>query len=286
MTTDPEQQRYKYFYAEAEGAELYEKIADDHTPLFSLMHSTILQLVENHVRRTSAGRPFSVLDIGSGTGVEALSLLERFPECRVVALDIAEPMHAVLLRKGIHRLGSSFSERCEMAVADVASAGCDAAFLRSALVRRNWGTNYDICVSALALHHLDSDSKATAYRRVADVLRPGGVLINADFCSFQSSTMSADAEAFQVSWMRECIGGATGETDLAIRTVGREPGELAEAWVRHVLDDNKPEPIEGSENASAHQGQKGQAGMLFEAGFCEVAVPFRYWQLAVLWALK
>jgi tRNA (cmo5U34)-methyltransferase len=39
---------------------------------------------------------------------------------------------------------------------------------------------FDIVVSALAVHHLDGDGKAHLFRRICDVLRPGGRFVLGD----------------------------------------------------------------------------------------------------------
>jgi ubiquinone/menaquinone biosynthesis C-methylase UbiE len=57
-----------------------------------------------------------ILDLGTGSGVAALMLARRFPEARVIGVDISEAM--IGLARG--KLDEDLSERVEFAVADAA----------------------------------------------------------------------------------------------------------------------------------------------------------------------
>ena len=93
----------------------------------------------------------SILDLGSGTGVTAERVLRFYPAAALTGIDSSEEMlvHARHLLPG-------------------------ATFLVSRLEDSLPDGPFDLVVSALAIHHLDDQSKADLFRRVASVLSPGG----------------------------------------------------------------------------------------------------------------
>ena len=98
-----------------------------------------------------------VLELGVGTGETSKRVLELHPEAELVGID----------------------ESAEMVAA--ASAGVAAADLRvSRLEDPLPEGNFDLVVSALAVHHLDGAGKADLFARVADRLRPRGRFVLGD----------------------------------------------------------------------------------------------------------
>lgn len=103
------------------------------------------------------GLASSVVDFGAGTGQFALAASRRFGN--ITAVDVAPPM--------IGRL------RERAAAEHLANVQCvQAGFLSF----QNGGTLFDGAFSRNALHHLPDFWKAIALQRVADLLRPGGIL--------------------------------------------------------------------------------------------------------------
>jgi tRNA (cmo5U34)-methyltransferase len=99
------------------------------------------------------------LDLGAGTGATTLSVLSRHPGASAVLLDESESM----LATARSALGA--------AAATIVVAG-----LEDPLP----GGLFDLVVSALAVHHLAGRAKADLFRRVADVLAPGGRFVLGD----------------------------------------------------------------------------------------------------------
>ena len=98
-----------------------------------------------------------VLDLGVGTGETARRVLAVHPGAHLVGIDASPEMLARAreeLRDADLRL-----QRLE----DALPAG-----------------PFDLVVSALAVHHLDADGKRDLFRRVADVVRPGGWFVLGD----------------------------------------------------------------------------------------------------------
>lgn len=92
-----------------------------------------------------------ILDLGSGTGQTARRVLERHPGATLVGVDGSEHMlvHArTLVPEATFSVGD---------LADPLPQG-----------------PFDLVVSAFAVHHLDGPEKADLFRRVAEILAPGG----------------------------------------------------------------------------------------------------------------
>jgi tRNA threonylcarbamoyl adenosine modification protein (Sua5/YciO/YrdC/YwlC family) len=99
-----------------------------------------------------------ILDLGTGMGETARRLLERHPGARLVGIDEDEEM----LSAAAARLGPAAELHAQL-LQDPLPPG-----------------PFDLAASALAIHHLDGLEKADLFRRLWDVLRPGGRFVLAD----------------------------------------------------------------------------------------------------------
>jgi tRNA (cmo5U34)-methyltransferase len=96
-----------------------------------------------------------ILELGVGTGETSRRVLDLHPEAELVGID----------------------ESAEM----LAAASIDAADLRVSRLQDPLPEgNFDLVVSALAVHHLDGAGKADLFARVAELLRPGGRFVLGD----------------------------------------------------------------------------------------------------------
>ena len=102
------------------------------------------------------GPASTVVDLGAGTGQFALAAAGACQ--RVVAVDVSPVMLARLAEK---------AERAAVGNVELAPAGF--------LSYEHAGAPPDLVYSRFALHHLPDFWKAVALRRVAAMLRPGGV---------------------------------------------------------------------------------------------------------------
>ena len=100
------------------------------------------------------GGSSTVVDLGAGTGrfAEAIAAHVR----RVVAVDVSEPMVAMMRERGIEAVQAGF------------------------LTYEHQGEPPDAVLTRNALHHLPDFWKALALSRIAQMLRPGGVLLLQD----------------------------------------------------------------------------------------------------------
>ncbi|MGZ3600446.1 MAG: class I SAM-dependent methyltransferase [Ktedonobacterales bacterium] len=108
---------------------------------------------------------FTIVELASGDGTLAQTLLEAFPRCHYVALDVSEVMRDHLLQ----RL-ASFGERIEARHFELAE--------------REWRdalpSPLRCVVSSLSVHHLTGDEKRVLFADMAARLEPGGALLLAD----------------------------------------------------------------------------------------------------------
>jgi tRNA (cmo5U34)-methyltransferase len=98
-----------------------------------------------------------VLELGVGTGETSRRVLDLHPSAELVGIDESAEMLAA-------------------ASANVAAADLRVSRLEDPLPEGN----FDLVVSALAVHHLDGAGKADLFARVADRLRPGGRFVLGD----------------------------------------------------------------------------------------------------------
>ncbi|MFY1638077.1 class I SAM-dependent methyltransferase [Solwaraspora sp. WMMB335] len=124
---------------------------------FAVMARTIGEVI---------GDSFVALDLGCGPGSLSQRILTAYPGATAVAVD-SDPLLLELGRQTLAR----YAERLHLIDAD----------LRDPHWHHRLGVeNVDVVVSTTALHWLDPGTLYAVYRRAADLLRPGGLLLNGD----------------------------------------------------------------------------------------------------------
>ena len=119
-----------------------------------------------------------VLDLGCGTGLELDALFERFPNARVLGIDLAENMLARL------------KERC---------AGRNVQMLCMSFFDYAFDPEqFDAIISVMCLHHFTPQQKLALYSQIHTTLRPGGVFLLCDYF-----TTSARRERRNFKQLRE-----------------------------------------------------------------------------------
>jgi SAM-dependent methyltransferase len=151
-----------------------------------------------------------VLDLGCGPGSLSVRLLDRLPQATVVAID-ADPVTLSLGR-------AAYGDRPGLQFTDLD------------LSRPGWSARLpgpaDAAVSTTALHWLTEPQLRALYAELAQVLRPGGLLLDGDHFGSDPATAPALARL---------------ERDLVEREDQRRfprgHGEDWEAWWRSVAAD-------------------------------------------------
>lgn len=198
-------------------------------PCFDDFYGTALKLIEDW--QTVEG--IDVLDIGAGTGLFSAMVLGQCHVRRLCLLDGAEGM----LEEARDRFPAD--DRVEYRLDDMAEAD---------LGEGQW----DLVISALAIHHLPDDGKRDLFRRIRYALKPGGLFVNAE--QVAGPTPKAD-ERYARLWLEQ------------IRQLGVNDEEIGKAQER--MSHDKCTPVES------------QLDRLVEAGFSEVDCSFKAWRFAV-----
>ena len=115
------------------------------------------ELQEHTARATERIDVERLLELGIGTGETTRRVLARHPGAHVTAIDAS----AAMLDRA----------REELPGADLRVARLEDPLPEGA---------FNLVVSALAVHHLDSAGKGDLFQRIAAVLRPGGRFVLAD----------------------------------------------------------------------------------------------------------
>jgi len=109
------------------------------------------------------GAPPRVLDLAGGTGTISLRVLARFPGAEATVLDQDPVLLAIAT--------ASLRERATIVPADLRHPQWSAELQHH---------EFDAVLTATALHWLAAERVAELYAEVREVLRPGGVFVNAD----------------------------------------------------------------------------------------------------------
>ena len=143
----------KHFEAEAK---VFDSIIIKLIPYYNQMIDALTDSI--HFDNDS---PIRIIDLGCGTGTVAKRISEKFPNSKIVCLDIASNMIDIAKNK------LSEHKDVEIITGDFSNIDFD--------------DKFDVIVSSLALHHLENDNcKKEFYTKIHDILTDFGLFINAD----------------------------------------------------------------------------------------------------------
>lgn len=189
-----------------------------------------------------------ILELGCGTGELSLKILNRCPDAQLVAVDYSPRM--LQFAKGkIEAAG--YAQRWTGIEADFGDWANNPD-------KFGIGTGFDACVSSLAIHHLTDEMKLRLCQRIRASLTPNGWFWNADPVLPESPALAEIYQAAREEW------------------VAQQGTTLAEIRARM-----------GTSNTQGYSSQDqlatlaAQLQMLIAAGFHLVAVPWKYYGLAV-----
>lgn len=130
-----------------------------------------------------------ILSVGAGTGADMLSLARSFPGWSFVAVEPSRSMLEVC-RERVERAG--IAERCELFHGYVQDLPAQPAF--------------DAATAFLVAHFVKREARLGFFKAIADRLRVGGTLVNAEI-SFDLG--SSEYPAILRNWqaVQRCMGG-------------------------------------------------------------------------------
>ncbi len=174
----------------------------------------------------------SILDLGCGPGSLSFFSLRLYPNARVLAVDF-DP---VLLAAG-RKIARQSTDRIEFKNADI----------RDGNFWKEHESEFDLVVSATALHWLNAQHLAQIFQRAYDVLRPGGWFVNSDHVANEDPAVQ-DLYRKMLQQKRQAAFRATKADDWNgfWEALGRAVNQLDLAGLRNVnhfwegTDDGQP----------------------------------------------
>ncbi|MBE9185946.1 class I SAM-dependent methyltransferase [Microcoleus sp. LEGE 07076] len=200
-------------------------------PHYREQQDLILQLIPFE---TNAN--IKVLDLGAGTGILSALILQAFPQAKVLAFDIAQNMLKICQTNL-----SAFGKRLRLQQGNFAED--------------DFGSGYDLVVSGLAIHHLDSAGKQHLFHQLFQSINPEGILLIRDIVTGATPKLTEQYEKLWRQYMK-----VNGEDDTA--------------WFQNYLKEDIPSSVEE------------QTKWLAEAGFADAGCHWRYLNFAIFGAVK
>jgi tRNA (cmo5U34)-methyltransferase len=200
------------------------------------------------------GRPLEhFLDLGSGSGLLAISILAQYPQARAYLVDFSEPMMSAardLLQEDI--------SLPQFILADLA----DPIWVERVLP----AAPYDAVVSGFAIHHLTHERKRELYCEIFELLAPGGMFINVEHVASPSPWLEAQFDSAVVDSL------ATYQHHIG---AGKTRDQISHEY--HRRDDKAANILAPVEE---------QCSWLVDSGFDDVDCYFKYFELAVFGGRK
>lgn len=226
-----------------------------------------LEALENTV-----GADIVVLDIACGPGAISQRLLEKFPQAQSFAVDL-DPL---LLALGKGALGT-YDGRLTWIHDDLN----DPAWAER-LAEKLGGRQLDAVLSSTALHWVSSGTLARVYRELGQLMRPGGVFLNADHMQYAPDRPTIRDMAISIRQERRAATQASGNVEDWERWWQAIEAEPA----LNDLFQQRQRLFEWRDRKWANAGLDFQTGALKDAGFREVDTIWQRLDNRVLMAVR
>lgn len=275
-----------YFYA-GDDAAFYDDTVLATDRAYDLVHDVtnrVLRFALNERANTMRAKqdvPALILDVGCGTGAEAMRLLADVPDCTLLCIDSSAPMLDCFRSKVRHAYGSeSAGGRITLAQADFREPGwLDRVIAEHCPTLSD--AAFDAALSVYALHHLTPETKGEVYAAIAARLPRSALFINADLFSFETSWLANLAQTEEEEWIRTQFEAVGPGSDPLRSRLGASRTRLKEAWITHLRDENIPLPLGGYRSAANTLGEIREEDLLRAAGFATIEIVARLYQSAV-----
>ncbi|MFN6477887.1 class I SAM-dependent methyltransferase [Nostoc sp. DedQUE07] len=226
--------------------EVFANTADFDTGIRQLLprYDEMLEVITRCLTSTSR----RILELGSGTGELSLKILNRFPDSQVIALDYSPRMLQFAQDK---ITAAGYQQRWTGIQADFGDWANNPENL-------DIGSEFDACVSSLAIHHLQDEMKLKLFERIAASLTQDGCFWNADPTLPESPALAEVYKAAREEWAIE------------------QGINLTEIHAKRATSSTQ-----GYSSQDQLASLDAHFQMLSKAGFKTVAVPWKYYGLAV-----
>lgn len=239
----------------SEAAIEYQRLWNGYMSSYCGGRASCFELVEELMRQMLQGEVLNVLDIGCGTATfTARQLAIASPPRRTTAVDGSE--------KGL------------LVARQLIPTDAPVTFIRGDLTENAWTSDlapgsYDVAFLGWVTHEIEPRHLLTLYGNIAQLLRPGGLLFNADFMD----GLQGDWRNLGGDYQRRRLGNAFPAFNARFEKLPQVAAAIAKdrqartRWtVRHAPD--------------AHKRQ------LLDAGFVEAEEIWRYLGSAMMMAIR
>jgi tRNA (cmo5U34)-methyltransferase len=258
------------FYAISD-AEEYDATIRLTVPYYDIIHKTLIDIFRYHFQQNSQTKSL-FLDIGAGTGTEAIAVLKEFPQFSAVAVDLAAPMKLAFDENYNKIIGRLAEKRYTYIVEDIFKLD----FNRQISNTPSEYTNYKklAAISAYCIHHFTIEGKEIIYRKMFDFLDKGGMLVNIDLFNYQSKIISEYAHDFDIQYINDQFENPSPEYISSQKIPITLRKALKDNWIEHMNQDNILNSVEE------------QIELLKKIGFTQVECVFKYLQQGIIVAIK
>jgi RimJ/RimL family protein N-acetyltransferase/ubiquinone/menaquinone biosynthesis C-methylase UbiE len=233
----------------------YQRLWNGYMSSYCGGRASCFELVDELMRQMLQGEALNVLDIGCGTAAfTARQLLINAPPRRITAVDGSE--------KGL------------LVARQLVAADAPVTFIKGDLTENAWTSeltagSYDAAFLGWVTHEIEPRHLLTLYGNIAQLLRPGGILFNADFMD----GLQGDWRNLGSDYQRRRLGNSFPTFNARFEKLPQVAAAIAKdrqtrtRWtVRHAPDAHKQ--------------------LLLDAGFVEAEEVWRYVGSAMVMAIR
>jgi tRNA (cmo5U34)-methyltransferase len=225
---------------DSEVGRFFDTLTDDYTDAIERCFPRYREMLWALLDYLPQDRAFkSVLELGCGTGNLSVLLHDMFPAARLHLVDISGESLEVCRSRFAVENRHVFDQQD---FSDVNYAD----------------GSFDLVVSSIAIHHLDSDSKQSLFNRIHEWLTDDGVVCFADQCAGASEDIY---ERHITNWKSLAMEAGSSDTEW-------------DMWMQHMAEHDH------------HDALGDQMQWLKQAGFTVVDCPWRYLLWSVIQARK
>ena len=155
------------------------------------MHTIGLGIARSVVARLDLSGRRNLIDVGGGSGVYTIAVLQAAPEMRATIFD--RPLVTGVARQRLAE--ADMSDRVELVNGD---------FYVDSLPG-----GHDLALLSAIIHQNDAEQNVKLYRKIFDALVPGGTVVVRDFVMSEDHTEPPDGTFFAINMLVNTPGGST-----------------------------------------------------------------------------